>query len=214
MKNGDPFAAYEEHVTTPEALTLLIGEPQGFVLNKELAELDALCESYIESSPFVLLGTVGADGHVDLSPKGDAPGFVKVLSPSMLAIPDRPGNRRLDSMHNILERPQVGLIFLIPGHGETLRVRGQARIVRDTALCESMAVNGRVPKVVLLIDVHTAFVHCPKCIIRSHLWEPEEWMDVSALEGIGQAMKKHARLKGTVEELEAQAQKDGLLDLY
>lgn len=213
MAAGD-FSGYTDHVTTVDALRAIIGEPPASASGKELAELDALCRSYIERSPFVLLSSAGADGHVDISPKGDAPGFVRVLSPTLLAIPDRPGNRRLDSMLNLLERPEVGLLFLIPGHGETLRVRGVARIVRDEALRESMAVGGKVPRLALLCAVQTAFIHCPKCVMRSHLWDPERWPDASDLADIRRAMKKHARLEGTLEELAEKARRDGLLDLY
>lgn len=213
MSDG-PFDAYADHVATREGLRAVIGEVPTSAVQKELTELDPLCRSYIERSPFVLLGTAGADGHVDISPKGDSPGFVRVLSPSLLAIPDRPGNRRLDSMLNLLERPEVGLIFLVPGHGETLRIRGRARIVQDAALRESMSVHGKVPKLALLVAVHTAFIHCPKCVMRSHLWQPDEWPDVSDLHGIRRAMKKHARLEGTLAELDEKARADGLLDLY
>ena len=214
MTASDPFQAYEGHVTTEGELRSLIGDAPASVLQKELTELDALCQAYIERSPFVLLGSVGADGHVDISPKGDAAGFVRVLSPTLLAIPDRPGNRRLDTMSNLLQQSEIGLIFVIPGHGEMLRIRGEARIVRDPGLCASLAAQGKEPKVVLLVAVRTAFIHCPKCVIRSHVWEPDQWPDVSELPGIRRAMKLHARLEGSLEELDEKARQQGLLDLY
>src|SRR5258705_2818538 len=118
---------------------------------------------------------------MDVSPKGDPPGFVQVLDDETLAIPDRPGNRRADTFSNVLQNPGVGLIFLIPGKLETLRVNGRARIVRDMALRERMAVQGKVPQIALVVTVEEAFIHCGKCMIRSQLWQPESWPDGDAL---------------------------------
>jgi uncharacterized protein len=119
----------------------------------------------------VVVATTGRTGHLDLSPKGDPPGFVRVLDEQTLALPDRAGNRRVDSLRNILENPSVGLIFLVPGEGETLRVGGKAAVVRDRGLRESMALNDRVPELALVITVERVFFHCGKCIVRSKLWE-------------------------------------------
>ena len=116
-----------------------------------------------------------AKGRFDLSPKGDLPGFVQVLDDRTLAIPERPGNRRADTFRNVLQNPRVGLIFIVPGKGETLRVSGTARVVRDTWLRERMAVDGRLPELALVVTVEEALIHCTKCMVRSLMWQPDTW---------------------------------------
>lgn len=207
------FEEFQEVVTSLEMLRGVIREPIAPVLAKELDSLDDLCRDFISKSPFLVLATAGADGHIDLSPKGDPPGFVRVLDDKRLAIPDRPGNRRIDSFQNILENPRVGLIFIIPSKNETLRIRGQARIVRDLPLRESLAEGGKVPELALVVAVETAFMHCPKCMIRSGLWEPGRWEEDSLLD-IGRAMIKHGKLDLSPDELEAIAKSEGLMELY
>ena len=210
---NDPFSDLLDVVTDLETVRAVVGEPIAPVLAKVLDHLDHLCRDFIAQSPFIVLGTVGADGHVDMSPKGDPAGFVRVLDDHRLAIPDRPGNRRLDSFQNILSDPSVGIIFMIPGKPETLRVGGKARIVRDQALRESMAVKGKVPQFALVVAVERVFIHCPKCLLRSGLWEPERWSE-DHLPDVGETMVKHGKLKVTAEELHAMAERQGLLELY
>lgn len=139
---------------------------------------------------------------------------MRVLSDELLAIPDRPGNRRLDSYHNLLKDPRIGLIFLIPGKGETLRVSGEARIVRDAALLRSLAVDGKLPAMALVVHVARAFMHCPKAMIRSRVWQTESWRDATDLGDIGDAMIKHGKLKQSPEALLEEATSEGLLRLY
>ena len=208
------FARFQETVTSADEICAVIGEPIAPVKAKVLDQLDEVCLDFIARSPFLVLATYGADGHIDLSPKGDPPGFVKVLAEHYLAIPDRPGNRRIDTFHNLLENPQVGLLFLIPGKTETLRLSGEARVVRDFKLRESMAVGGKVPEFVMVVYVDRAFMHCPKCMHRSKLWQPDQWPNSESLPDIGQAMIKHAKLEMTPDELEALATREGLLELY
>lgn len=144
---------------------------------KCLATLDRHAREFIRRSPFLCLGTQNADGKADVSPRGDPPGFVKVLNDETLAIPDRPGNNRLDSLVNIVTNPSVGLLFVIPGFDDTLRVNGQARLVVDPELLEAMSINGRSPKVAIVIKVTSVFMHCAKAFRRSHLWDPERHQD-------------------------------------
>ena len=139
---------------------------------------------------------------LDISPKGDPAGFVKVLDERTIAIPDRPGNRRIDTFRNILTNPNVGLIFVIPGVTYTLRMSGQAIIVRDAELRAEMAVNGKPPQHVLVIEISHVLSHCPKCMIRSGMWQPEAWPDTSALPSFAEMLVAHAKL-GTVEETQA-----------
>ncbi|MCA8879017.1 MAG: pyridoxamine 5'-phosphate oxidase family protein [Rhodobacteraceae bacterium] len=211
---ADPFTEFESVVTSEAELAEVIGTPPPAVVNKVIDCLDELCCAFIARAPFCLIATSGADGHIDVSPKGDPAGFVQVLDPGRLAIPDRPGNRRIDTFHNLLRNPQIGILFLIPGKNETLRIRGEARIVRDAALLQGMAVNGRVPALALVVHVREAFFHCPKCMIRGHLWDPAAWPDSSDLVDIGRAMIRHARLDTTPEAQFAEAERQGLTRLY
>jgi predicted pyridoxine 5'-phosphate oxidase superfamily flavin-nucleotide-binding protein len=144
----------------------------------------------------------------------DPAGFVRVLGEKYLAIPDRPGNRRLDTFTNILQNPYLAIIFLIPGKGETLRVTGQSRIGRDQALRESMAVNGRIPEIAIVIHVERVLIHCPTCVVRAKLWQPDAWPDSSDTASLAEAMIAHAQLDTTPEELEVLAEKEGLTRLY
>ena len=161
-----------------------------------------------------MIASANSDGEVDISPKGDPQGFVQVLDDKHLAIPERPGNRRIDTFGNLLENPQVAIIFIIPGKGETLRVKGEARIVRDAALRESMAFKGRVPDFAVVVHVEKAMMHCPKCMVRSKLWEPDTWPDHSDTPSIAEASVVHANLDMTPEEYRALVEAKGRTKLY
>lgn len=161
---------------------------------KTIDHIDPICRRYIAASPFLVMATRGADGRLDVSPKGDAPGFVRVLDEHTLAIPDRPGNNRLDSFSNLIDDPGIGLIFLIPGHRDTLRVSGTARLVRDAELQRELAVRGRDPNLVAIVSVREVFTHCPKCMVRSGLWSPDNWPDVSDVPTLDEAIAAHAAL--------------------
>jgi len=162
---------FREVVSDENELREIIGRPSYWFQSKIIVRLDARCRRFIASSPFVIIASTGAAGNVDASPKGDPPGFVRVLDDATLAIPDRPGNRRCDTLRNIFENPNVGLIFFVPGKGETLRVAGKASVVRDLAVREPMAQNGRLPELAIVVAVDAAFFHCSKCIRRSKLWD-------------------------------------------
>lgn len=208
------FDRFSDILTSEAELTGVVGTPVPRVTDKVQTRLDEICRDYIARSPFVVIATANADGHIDLSPKGDPVGFVRVLSDTLLAIPDRPGNRRADTFHNLLTNPRIGLMFFIPGKGEVLRVRGTARIVRDQALRQTMAVGGKVPALAIAVAVEEAFVHCPKCMWRSGMWEPGKWPDLAGSADIAVAMSVHSKLPGTLEEQFAQAERDGLTKLY
>ena len=143
--------------------------------------LDNHAQDFIKRSPFLCLGTQNLDGRADVSPRGDPVGFVKILDQHTLAIPDRPGNNRLDSLANILANPSVGLLFIIPGFDDTLRVNGLANLVTDPALLEHMAVNDRSPRLAIIVKVQETFLHCAKAFRRSHLWSPEHFQDRSEM---------------------------------
>jgi PPOX class probable FMN-dependent enzyme len=201
---------FEQVVGSEAELRAIVGEPSERAVKKQIERLDEHCRAIIAASPFMLLGTSSASGWCDVSPKGDAPGFVAVLDERTLAIPDRPGNKRVDSLKNIIENPRVGLLFIVPGKGETLRVNGRATIVRDPALLARLAFEGKEPLLAVVVEVEEAFAHCSKAFIRSHLWQPEHWPDQSELPSIARMMMDHAKPTGvTLEELE-----EGVAEAY
>lgn len=155
-----------------QSLRALLGEPADVVRAKVSDRLNELTRRFVDLSPFVLLSTSGADGSCDVSPRGDPPGFVRVLDPRRLLVPERPGNRLADSLRNILHNPRVGLLFLIPGIGDTLRVNGRASLVTDEELLAPSAVEGKVPGLGIVVDIDEVFTHCSKAFIRSQLWDP------------------------------------------
>jgi PPOX class probable FMN-dependent enzyme len=208
------FSGLTDFVTNAAELREVIPPPLDVIVAKEIDHLDEICRSFIASSPFVVVATANASGRIDTSPKGDPAGFVRVLDDKHLAIPERPGNRRADTFRNVLENPQVGILFLIPGKGETLRICGEARIVRDRSLLESMSLKERSPALALVVHVERVFMHCPKCIIRSALWKPAKWPETAGLPSIGEAMVRHARLDVTPDELLARTAREGINALY
>lgn len=205
---------FSEIVASEAQLREVIGEPIARSVQKEITRLDVHCRALIASSPFVLIASSDASGRMDVSPKGDPPGFVQVLDEETLAIPDRPGNRRADTFSNVLQNPGIGLIFLIPGKLETLRVNGRARIVRDSALRERMAMKGKVPELALVVTVEQAFIHCGKCMIRSQLWEKSSWPALDELPSQAQCLVDHGKLRESVEEVQASIEKARKIGLY
>jgi hypothetical protein len=193
---------FAEVVSSEEQLRAILGLPAPRAVNKEIARLDEHCRTIISRSPFVLISSSDAEGRMDVSPKGDPAGFVQVLDESTLAIPDRPGNRRADTFSNVLQNPHVGLLFIIPGRQETLRVNGRALIVRDRDLRERMAVEGKLPALALVVTVEQAFVHCGKCIIRSGLWDTKSWPDLDGLPSHARCLVDQAKLADSVEAIQ------------
>ena len=172
-------------IATESELRALFAAPGRLATLKQLDWLDHNCRRFIELSPFVCLATSRTNGLADNSPRGDAPGFVQVLDERTLLLPDRPGNNRLDSMVNIIHNPNVGLLFFVPGVTETLRVNGRARLVTTPDLLARFEVRGRRPKVVILVEVAEAFLHCSKALIRSRLWQEDAKMERQALPSLG-----------------------------
>lgn len=164
-------------VTSEEALRAMFPAQTRLAVHKVQDRLDGHARAFIARSPFVLVGTQDGAGRADVSPRGDPAGFVQILDDTTLAIPDRPGNNRLDSLVNILGNPSVGLLFVIPGFDDTLRVSGMARLVTDPALLATMSVNDRVPRLAIVVEVREAFMHCAKAFRRSRLWDPAQFRD-------------------------------------
>jgi PPOX class probable FMN-dependent enzyme len=206
---------FAQVIRSEAELRALMGTPVvQAVVDKTLDYLDRHCVAFIGSAPFVLISTADAAGRMDISPRGDAPGFVRVLDANTLAIPDRPGNQRFDTFRNLFENPKVGLIFLIPGKRETLRVSGSGELVRDSALLESMSAQGKVPALALIVRVEEAFMHCAKCMVRSKLWQPDEWPPLDGLPTLAEAMKDAADMPIPVPVIEGLIQQDQDERLY
>jgi len=206
---------FKHVVTTEGELRELMGSPSERAIKKDVAVLDAHCRAFIAHSPFLLMATSSARGRCDVSPKGDAPGFVRVLDDRHLVIPDRPGNKRLDSMRNLLQNPHVGTIFLIPGREETLRVNGRAAIIRDAEILESLMVQDKRPLVAIGVEVEECFFHCPKAFRRSALWDPERWLDRAALPSMARVLFDQVRPTGkTPAEYERESEEGLRRTLY
>lgn len=205
---------FDTVVTSLGELRDLLGEPTPTTTAKSLPSLDPHSRAFLALSPFVLVGTSGTDGTCDVSPRGDAPGFTRVLDDATIALPERPGNRRLDSLANVLGNPHVGLLFLVPGVSETLRVNGRASIVRDPDLLASFAVRGKEPRVALAVEVEEVFLHCQKAFRRSSLWSPGTWPDPGALPTMGRMLVDQLRLETSAAELDADLEDGYLNKLY
>ncbi|GAA0365452.1 pyridoxamine 5'-phosphate oxidase family protein [Bacillus horti] len=196
---------FNEQITSLEELEELrpiLGQPSKLVQEKVVHSLDLLSKEFIAKSPFLLIATSDAKGCCDVSPRGDAPGFVHVIDDKHLFIPERPGNKRMDSIRNILENPHIGLIFLIPGLGETFRVNGKACISRDPQLLERTAVNGKVPLLGIGVEIVEGYMHCAKAFKRSGLWQPEAWLSEAERPTAAKIIAAHVSTKSAITEKE------------
>jgi uncharacterized protein len=191
-------------VTTTEALEALYGERPPASIIKEIDRINTGYRALIEAAPFVAVATGGPEGF-DCSPKGDAAGFVRIIDEKTLAIPDRPGNNRIDSFRNIVRDPRIALLFLIPGVGETLRVNGRAAISVDPELMASFAVNGKLPRCVLIVSIERIYFHCSKAIVRSRLWDANAQIDRKSLPSTGTIIAElsQGKLGGEIYDREA-----------
>lgn len=189
-------------VTSQKELREAFAPKHEVAVQKELRFIDAHSRRFINNAPFVFIGSQDSSGNGDVSPKGDRPGFVQVLDDHTLAIPDRPGNNRLDTWENIVENPAIGLIFLIPGMNETLRINGQARLTLDPDLCAQLHVNNRPARAVLVVKVHAVYMHCAKAFIRSNLWSPDTWPARSEMPTLGEILKDQAKLSASAEDVD------------
>lgn len=192
---------FTDVIESREQFRAIMREPSDKVTRKTLNKLDIHCRKFISRSPFILLTSADSSGNQDVSPKGDPSGFVAILDDHTLAIPDRPGNHRADTIENIIQNPNVGIMFLVPGKTETLRVSGTAQVVRDENLRTSMSINERRPGFVIVVTVKEAFFHCSKCMIRSKLWQPEEWPDLEGLPLLAETVVDAGKLDMSVEEM-------------
>ena len=182
-----------------------VGEPIQRTLDKQLDHLDRHCVEFIARSPIAMLATAGAEGRCDCSPRGGPPGFAHVADERTLVLPDYKGNRRQDSHVNVVENPHAGLLFLIPGLGETLRVNGRARLARDEALLSILRTKGDPPQLALVVDVEEVYLHCAKACMRSQVWDPQTWLPKEELPSAPQIYRDHRDTPGlTVAQVEAE----------
>ncbi|NUW30663.1 pyridoxamine 5'-phosphate oxidase family protein [Nonomuraea sp. SMC257] len=181
-------------ITSESELRELLGDVMPRAATKERVRLHERDRQWLALSPFCLIATSAADGSCDVSPKGDPAGFVHVVDDTTIAIPDRPGNRRADGFRNLLTNPHVGLIFLVPGRNETLRINGRARLVREAPFFDEMIVKGHRPHLALVVEIDQIFFHCAKAFLRSALWKPDSWEP--------EALPSHARLVKDVQVVE------------
>lgn len=190
---SEPF---EGIVRDEAALREIIRGPHPRARDKQIDHLDENCRQFIAHAPFVLVGTTNTDGTGDVSPKGGPPGFVRVLDEHRLVLGELPGNGRVDSFRNLLGNPAVGLLFLIPGLGETLRVNGRGFLVTEPGLLDDCAIDGKRPKLVLGVEVREAFIHCAKALRRSQLWEADAWPDLTSMPTVACMLVAHVGIEG------------------
>ena len=195
-------------LTSVEDLRGIYRPPAGPPVDKVIHRLDAHCVDFIAKSPFFVLSTANADGVCDGSPKGGSPGFVEVLDEKRLAWADFSGNNRLDSFQNLVGNDSVALLFLIPGLDETLRVNGRAELVVDPELCARFAVGGKVARVVVVVTVDEAYVHCAKALRRAGLWSAETWLDRAELPSAACIVRDHAKIDAEVAAIEEYRERD------
>jgi len=200
-------------ITSAAELRELLGEPGENARSKDRVRLHQRDRDWLAASSFCLVATANADGTCDVSPKGDPPGFTLVLDDTTIAIPERSGNRRADGFHNVLTNPHVGLIYLVPGRTDTLRINGRARLVRDAAFFDQMIVKGHRPQLALVVEIEQLFFHCAKAFLRSLLWQPDTW-PADTLPSRAALVKEVQRVPEPLEELERHYGPDYVKLLY
>ena len=199
-------------VQSVEELESIVGTPAQRVVDKVRTRLADVDREWLAASSLLFMATTDASGNLDVSPKGDPAGFVKVMDAASLAIPDRPGNRRVDGFHNLLANPHIGLVFLIPGRGDTLRINGRARLVRDADFFDDMVVRGNRPDLAVVVDIDEIFFHCSKAFLRSKAWEPDAWQPGLAARRavIAQAVERPDDALDALDEYYGPSYADGL----
>ncbi len=217
-KGRESLMKFTNIITSDEAFEAFceeVGKPSELAANKVISSIDAHCEAFIKKSPFLTMASANKDGACDVTPRGDDPGFVHVVDENFLFIPERPGNKRMDSAHNILSNPHVGLLFFIPGLGETLRINGKAHICRDPELLDACMAKGKRPLFGVLVEVKECYIHCAKAFLRSGLWKPESWIDQEERPSVAKMIKAHTEFdKKTEQDIERSLEESYAKRLY
>ncbi|NHN31049.1 pyridoxamine 5'-phosphate oxidase family protein [Paenibacillus agricola] len=186
---------FQQIITSEQEIRDLVGYPSELVQKKTITHIDQHCRDFIALSPLLFVSTADGQGRCDVSPRGDAPGFVLVMDKQHLVIPERPGNRRIDSFRNILENPRIGLLFMIPGLEETLRMNGKAVIIKDEAILGRMKARDKQPLLGIGVEVEECFIHCAKAFKRSGVWDAKTWSPGNALPSIPAILAAHVNSK-------------------
>ncbi|WP_257008234.1 MSMEG_1061 family FMN-dependent PPOX-type flavoprotein [Bacillus sp. FJAT-45350] len=186
----------ENAITSEVALREIVGTPHELVKNKSISFIDETAKKYISMSPLMFLSTSDADGNCDVSPRGDEPGSIHVLNKEQLVIPDRPGNRRVDSIINIISNPHVGLIFLIPGLEEVLRINGRAYIIQNNDILSKMSVDSKNPLLGIGVEVEECFIHCPRALKKSMVWDIDKWPNKENIPSMMEIFQAHLKING------------------
>lgn len=203
-----------QRIASVEALREQVPPPGRLPSGKVIDHVDETAARFIAASPLVVLATRRADGGVDVTPRGDPAGFIKVLDSKTLAIPDRPGNNRMDNIENVLTDGAIGLLFMIPGVDDTVRVSGQGAVVRDEKLSQELAVDGRPAGLVTLVRVQRLLSHCPKAFMRSKAWQPDAWPDATDVPSLAEMIKAHCAIDDPLPELETYIDNANRTTLY
>ena len=202
-----------EHVTDEARLREIIGEVPAFIRDKARDRVDPVTAEFLAAAPFFLLATTGPDG-VDVSPRGDPAGCLLVLDEHTVAFADRKGNRKLDSMRNILHDPRVGMIVVVPGSNDTVRINGRARIVYRPDFADRLTVKGSTPEVAIVVEIDELFLHCAKAFLRSALWDTATWPGTGAVPSAGKLVKGQYRVPGPARVIDAALRRDGRVNRY
>ncbi|MFS0727985.1 MSMEG_1061 family FMN-dependent PPOX-type flavoprotein [Paenibacillus sp. 1P07SE] len=186
----------EGQITDPEQLRELVGAPHEAVVKKSIAQIDEHIRHFLSRSPLFFVSTTDKLGWCDVSPRGDEPGFVKVLDDRRLIYPERPGNRRVDSLLNLLDNPRLGMLFIIPGMQEVLRINGRAAITQQTELIAAQGFSGKTPQLAVIVEVEECFIHCPRALKTSGVWTYEEWLAKEELPSVSEMFQAHLAING------------------
>jgi len=191
---------FQEILTSESQVRDIIGLPSDLIMRKSISSLDKHCLNFIALSPLLFLSSADDQGNCDVSPRGDAPGSVLVIDQNHIAIPERPGNRRIDTLRNILLNPKIGLLFIIPGLGETLRINGYARIIKDDNILKKMKAHEKQPVLAIGVQIEECYIHCAKAFMRSKAWDADSWLKQSELPSIPAMVKDHLNSAEYTEE--------------
>ena len=204
----------DRHLHRSMALREVAQMPGDYVSDKVIDHLDELSQKFIAASSLAIISSSRPDGILDVTPRGDPPGFVHVVNKNLIAIPDRPGNNRMDTFENVSQNQNVGIIFIIPGHRDTLRVSGKGAVVQDSELAQATAINGRQPELTLLVNVERVLCHCPKAFVRGKVWQPDAWPDTTNVPTLAEMMVAHGDIADTLAKVEEVVKNDGKTRLY
>lgn len=204
----------DRHIQSSSDLRDVAQMPSHYVDHKVIDHIDDLSRRFIAAATLAIVSSTRPDGILDVTPRGDPPGFVRILNENLMAIPDRPGNNRMDTFENIFENQNIGIIFIIPGHRDTLRVSGKGAVVQDSELAQATAINGRKAGLTLLVRVERVLCHCPKAFVRGKVWQSDAWPDTTNVPTLAEMMVAHGEIAETVSEVDAVVMNDGKTRLY